>query len=193
MNKYVSISEEVEKHLKVNGFESTIIRNGIDCNRFTPKRKLNNNVKRILSLAQSDELNKMIYNVCRKLNIEFMSLNKFINPIFNVEDWINSADLVISLGRGVYESMACGRNVIILDKRPYINRPAIGDGMITNENINDFISFNCSGRYSNKVFTEIDIENEIIKYSPILGEFNREYALNNFNIKHQVDKYLNLI
>lgn len=193
MNSYVSISEEVYYHLARNGINSTIIHNGVDCNRFFPKTRINERPKKILSLAQSDELNYMLKNVCDKMNIEFIALNKFINPVFDVENIINGVDLVISLGRGVYESMACGRNVLILDKRPYINRPPIGDGLIMDSNIDLYLKNNCSGRFTNKVFTEIDVENEINKYSQVYGDFCREYAVKNFNIEKQLDKYISLI
>ena len=193
MNKYVAISEEVKNHLFSCGFNSIIIHNGVDCERFSPKKKINENVKKILSLTQSDYLNDMLKRVCTKMNIELICLNKFINPIFNVEDVINEVDLVISLGRGTFESMACGRNVIILDKRPYVDRPPIGDGIVTRENIDNYIKNNCSGRFTNKVFGEVEIEAEIQKYDYRLGEFCREYALENFNIKKQVNKYISLI
>lgn len=193
MNKYVAISEEVMNHLSSLGYDSTIIHNGVDCERFMPKNKINENVRTILSLAQSDELNRIIKKVCDKMGIKLFTLNKFINPIFNVEDHINQSDLVISLGRGAFESMACGRNVIVLDKRPYVNRPPIGDGLITKDNIDNILKNNCSGRYSNKIYTEVEIENEIKKYDYKLGDFCREYALENFNIVKQVDKYLSLL
>lgn len=188
----VSISNEVFNHLKNKGYDSTIIHNGVNCDRFKPVNKLNKSVKNILSLSQSHELNIKLKNICDTLNIGFKSLNKFKNPIFNVENEINKADLVISLGRGVYESMACGRNVLILDKRPYVIGPPLGDGLITDKNIDKFILNNCSGRYSKHIYTDDEIINEINKYDPKLGEFNREYALQNLNIKLQVDKYLNL-
>lgn len=192
MDSYVSISEEVEKHLTKLRFKSTIIHNGINCDRFKPIKPINKNIKSILSLAQSDVLNNKIRKVCNKMGIKLYCLNKFKNPIFNVENMINEVDMVISLGRGAYESMACGRNVMILDKRPYINKPPLGDGLLTEDNISDIIKNNCSGRFSNTIYDENMIEKEIMKYDSKLGDFCREYALNNLNIKHQVDKYLKL-
>jgi|AntRauMFilla1563_2_1112583.scaffolds.fasta_scaffold00355_2 glycosyltransferase involved in cell wall biosynthesis len=193
LDAYVSISQEVKNHLTKLNYNSTIIHNGIDCDRFSPINKINNEVKTILSLAQSDYLNQILTKICNRLAIKLICLNKFKNPIFNVEDVINSADMVISLGRGAYESMACGRNVLVLDKRPYINKPPLGDGLITDKNIDQIILNNCSGRYSNVVFNDKMIEEEILKYDPSNGDFSREYALSNLNIITQVDKYLNLV
>jgi len=192
LDGYVSISNEVYNHLKNKRIDSTIIHNGIDCERFKITHPINKELKSVLSLSHSDLLNNMLRSVCVKHGVKLICLNKYTNPIFNVEDAINEVDMVVTLGRGAYESMACGRNVMILDKRPYINKPPIGDGILTELNIENSLKNNCSGRFSNRVFGEKEIEEEIIKYDYTLGEFNREYALKNLNIKMQVDKYLNL-
>lgn len=192
VDKYVAISQEVHDSLKKVNIESTIINNGVDCERFKPVNPLNPEVKQILSLSQSAELNKMIENVCNKMGIKLVALNKFKNPIFDVENIINDSDLVISLGRGVYESMACGRNVLILDKRPYIPGKPIGDGMIIKDNVTEFLQNNCSGRFSRREFDEMAIIQEIKNYNPLQGEANRQYALEHLNIKTKVDDYLKL-
>ncbi len=192
MDKYVSITKEVYDHLSNKGFESTIIYNGIDCDRFKPINPLNKKLKNVLSLVQNEDLNLLLAEVCKEMGYNFNRLNKFVNPVFNVEDLINQSDLVITLGRGAYESMACGRNVFVLDKRPYINKPPLGDGIITPENINNILENNCSGRYTNTIYDKEMIKNEFIKYDHRYGEFNRDFALENLNIEKQVDKYLNI-
>ena len=40
-NRYVAISEEVQGNLKKYAYDSVIIRNGIDCERFKPVKKIN--------------------------------------------------------------------------------------------------------------------------------------------------------
>jgi glycosyltransferase involved in cell wall biosynthesis len=193
IDKYVSISKEVYDSLITHNLNSTIIYNGIDCDRFKPVKTINNKLTKVLSLSQSEEVNSLIRKACEKLGITFIAHNKFINPVFNIEDVINEVDLVVSLGRGTYEAMACGRPVLILDKRPYINKPPIGDGLITPENIDLFIQNNCSGRYSNNVYNIDDIINEFLKYEVSLGQFSRNFALKELNIQTQVQKYLSLI
>jgi glycosyltransferase involved in cell wall biosynthesis len=193
MDKYVAISEEVQKHLMNKRLPSQVIFNGVDCERFQPKTPLNSEIKKILSLSHDDGLNNILRSICAKRGIQLIALNKYRNPLFNVEDIMNGVDLVITLGRGAYEAMACGRNVLILDKRPYINKPPLGDGMIMGDNVNDFMKNNCSGRFSNKVFGVPDIETELDKYDPKWGEMNREFALSELNIIKQADKYLSLV
>jgi glycosyltransferase involved in cell wall biosynthesis len=193
IDKYVSITKEVSDSLYTHNLSSTIIYNGINCDRFKPVKPINNELTKVLSLSQSEEVNKMLKEACNRIGVEFIAHNKFINPVFNIEEVINDVDLVVSLGRGAYEAMACGRPVLVLDKRPYINKPPIGDGLITPDTINEYIKNNCSGRYSNKVYDVNSIVYELQKYDSSLGEFSREFALNELNITKQVDKYLSLL
>jgi glycosyltransferase involved in cell wall biosynthesis len=187
---WVAISEEIRDHLAEMGFESDVIRNGINCDRFKPVQKLNAKPKTVLSLSHSQELNDKLKPIFESKGIHFGALNKFKNPVWNVEDFINAADMVISLGRGAYEAMACGRPVIVLDHRPY--QEMIGDGLITEKNIYKLLYYNCSGRaYRNKDIAQI-IDFALSNYKPSLGDWCREFALENLNIKHQVSKYINL-
>jgi hypothetical protein len=192
VDAYVSISEEVQKHITNKGYRSKIIFNGVDCERFTSHRDINEKLTSVLSLSQSRELNQVLQQVFSQSGIKFNSLNKFTNPLFEVEGMINQADLVISLGRGVYESMACGRNVLILDRRPYVAGPPLGDGILTQDNFYDYMKNNCSGRYSKKAYNAQTLINEIQKYDKANGKELMAIANKELNIKTQVDKYLSI-
>lgn len=193
MHAYVSISEEVQKHLKIKGFKSILIRNGVNCNRFKPVKKINRNLKTILSLSHSEDVNRMIRTVSWKIGSKFIIHNKYNTPIWDVEKVINEADLVVTLGRGAYEAMSCGRNILIFDKRTYASNKSIGDGIVNGVNISAYMRNNCSGRYSNREFNETDLIVELSMYNRSKGKELRKFALENFNIEKQVDKYLNLI
>ena len=191
-NKHVAVSEEVQKHLKGLGFESSVIHNGVDLDRFKPVNSIGSSVKTILSLSQSGTLNQRLKKICAQLGIKLIELNKFANPVFNVEDYINQADMVVSIGRGVYESLACGRVVLCLDQRHYIGSKPVGDGIVTEANIRDLLRFNCSGRFSRTEFDDNKIIQAIQSYKKEMGDFGREFANSELNISHQVDKYLAL-
>lgn len=189
-DKYVSISKEVHDYLKERGYESYIIWNGIDCKRFSPVKTIRKKLKNILSLAQFDKANKKLAKVSRILEVNFTIRSKFNNPIWNIEDEINKADLVVSLGRGVYEAMACGRAVLIYDSRNYSKDYT--DGIITPYNVAKVMENNCSGR-SFRLSPSVDeLIDEIKKYRSEYGHNLRTFALFNLNIKHQVKKYLNI-
>jgi glycosyltransferase involved in cell wall biosynthesis len=190
-DKYISISKEVESHLKNNGHDSKIIYNGVDCDRFKPINPINDSLTTVLSLIQDPKANKIAQEACEELNINFIFFNKFSKPKFRIEEEINKADLVISLGRGAIESMACGRNVLIFDGRTYAGGNPIGDGLITSENdALQYVQNNFSGRYSKKIFNKEILKDELSKYDKNYGDMCRDIALKYFDMHNQVDKYL---
>lgn len=186
---HVAISREVAEHIANRGYKSEIILNSIDTLRFDCRRKPGNKVKKVLSLSHDTELNNTLEAMLKCTGIEFYSLNKYRNPVWTVEKHINDVDLVITLGRGAYESMACGRPVLVLDRRPYVGK-ILGDGLITPDNIDQAIRNNCSGRRYMR--TDIrEMINEALVCNPLsLGARMREIALELFDVKKNIQKYL---
>lgn len=187
-NLHVSISKEVKDHLNRLGFDSQIIWNGVNCDRFKSIRKINKKLKTVLSLAKSELSNLIIKQACQILGLDYIERRK--ERVWNIEDEINRADLVISLGRGVYESLACGRSVIIYDHRGYSDN--YSDGIITENNINLLMENNCSGRYFKKSFNLDLLINELRQYNPDISEFSRNFAVKYLNIRNQINKYLKM-
>ena len=190
-NKYVSITHEVQNHLKNEGIKSTVINNGIDCNRFNPKKSISNKLTCVLSLCQSEEANNFVLKCCQELGVKFFQVEKHIDNKWNIEDYINNADLVVGIGRSIYDSMACGRAVISFDKRIYSS--AFGDGYLNKNNIEHSLKYNCSGRGTQKTFDQEKFITELKKYNKLDGLFMRNYALTNLNICLIVNQYLTLI
>ena len=188
-NFHVSISQEVQNHLALKNYASTLILNGIDIEKFYSKSKINNVVTNVLSLCQSDEANNFIKKNCDELNINFNFINKNSNPIWDVEELINEADLVIGLGRSVYEAMACGRPVLIFDHREYSE--SFADGYVTNILASSLVN-NCSGRFFKIKLTDEMMKNEILKFDQKDGEVLRKFVVDNMNIKIIVSKYIDL-
>lgn len=188
---HVSISEEVKRHVNALGHESTIIWNGIDCDRFSPIVPIRPTLHRVLSLSQRDQANEVIDSACRLLGIEFDYLNKHKNGIWNIEERINQADVVVSLGRGAFEAMACGRSVLVYDNRVYAPG-AFGDGLITRKNLLESLKHNLSGRRFQIGFTTDSLAKELQSYDPAQGPWNRTFAFHHLNIGKAVDEYLTL-
>lgn len=187
---HVSISPEVKIHLQKRGFKSELIYNGIDCDRFEKKKAVNGNIKNVLSLCQSDSANNLIQKICERQKWSFTFLNKLKNGVWEIENFINDADIVIGLGRSAYEAMACGRPVIIFDKRPY-SLP-YGDGYMNLKRMNKSLLCNCSGRQYREIFDEDKLENEFLKYNKLDGEELSLFIKKNLNIHDVTDKYLQL-
>lgn len=187
---YVAVSEEVKEHLLSKGFQTTaVIANGIDCNRFSPKKPVSPTLQTVLSLCQSDVANDFIRRCCERRNIRFLQSNKFTDNVWSIEDMINESDLVVGLGRSAYDAMACGRAVLVYDFRQYMGE-FLGDGMLTPESIGKSMLCNCSGRASRLRYDEQAFIDEMQKYSPELAAWSREYALENLNIEVAAKKYL---
>lgn len=193
MNAYVAISEEVQNHLNNLKYKSSVILNGINVERYKSTTSLNNQLKTIVSLAHGNKANVFLQQICDELSIKLIKHNKFGNWTWDMVPIINSGDMIVSLGRGAYESMACSRNVIIYDQRTYANNDNLGDGFVTNINVNDYLKNNCSGRYSKNTYTYETLKQEILKYDPSEGKRLREFVINNMNIRQQVTKYIKLI
>ena len=188
--RHVAISKEVQNYLSYKGLNSTLIHNGIDCDLFCPNGKFSKDLNKIFSLSQSDQFNQMLTEIGNELGITVEYNNKFTSPRVDIQNVIKTADLVVSLGRGAYEGMACGKPVLIADQRPY--QPGFMDGMVTSQNIDDFLENNCSGRKTQKPVTKENLLSEIEKYDFTQGPRNRQYALENLNIQKQVQEYLKL-
>jgi glycosyltransferase involved in cell wall biosynthesis len=184
---HVSISQEVQDYLALRGYCSRIILNGINLERFKPETFLSPRLKTILSLCHSEEANKLIENICEKKGYNFLKAFKYSKPEWNIEKLINRADLVVGLGRSAYEAMACGRPVVVFDKRNYFK--SCCDGYVS-ENIGFSILYNCSGRYSKRFCDESDLQMEFSKYNVKDSEFLRTFAVSHLNIKDRVDDYI---
>ncbi len=163
-----------------------VIRNGIDCERFKPTQ-VNKELKNILYLSNTDYQGglEFIKEACRGYNLTWIEENRF-----DVENLIDKADLVISLGRGALESMACGKNVIYGDLRNNFMTEFKGGGMITPDTYEDFKT----GKWqiNREVMTVSGLRNEIKKYNPDHGDFNRQMILKDFNIIKTSQQYLDI-
>lgn len=186
----VSISQEVQYHLLRKGFKSLIIHNGVDCTRYKPIKPLRETQPKVLSLCHSEDAHKIVQQACKSLNLGFSILDKYIDKAWAVEKIINEHDIVVGLGRSAYEALACGRPVIIFDKRKYgIGQ---GDGYFL-YNILEGLKHNCSGRSLRIEFTQENLIKELIKYNPKHGQIARDYALQTFNITKTTDEYFEFL
>jgi hypothetical protein len=173
-----------------NGFKNTIIGNGIDCDRFKSTKPINKKIKNILVLSNKQGvmsvLLRFVYGICKEKNINVTVLGlQFGTSQWNVERFINMNDLVISIGRGVLEAMACERNVLVAD---YFGI----DGMISNKNFDEIKKNNFSGRRFKMTPTKESVLAELEKYDPKQGSKNRKLILENNDIKKTVENYLQL-
>ena len=143
-----------------------------------------------LSLCQGDSANNLLEKICCQQKISFVTFSKFYKSRWDIENAINEADLVVSLGRGVMGSMACGRSVLVFDHRAYSK--SFSDGVIQHSNIEAIKEYNFSGRRYKYNPTAEFLEEELQKYDRSQGEFNHDYAKANFSVEHYVKDILSI-
>lgn len=188
--KYVGISAETFQMIKAKGLDPIgIVHNGIDLDRFYDAGKFDS-VSSILSLSHSRPFNVTLQYIANRLGVKLVCRNKFANPIWEIENVIAESQLVFGLGRSAFESLAMGKSVFVGDGRNYMGGKM--DGIISEDNIESYLTCNCSGRYSNIIPTAEIIMREIDK-NLVIENNSREIAEEFFDIKKQVQKYLKFV
>lgn len=191
---YIAISEEVKISVKnqiSNSQKVYKILNPINTDYYY-KTSSNKKIKKVYSLSQNDDFNSKIKDICTFLGFTFKKNNKHTNPVFDIRENLEDADLVFSLGRGCYEAMSMGKNVIIADSRGYMS-DSLMDGLVNSKNFNSFIINNCSGRFSKLEANTTNIIKEIDKYSLDNCESNRRTIIQSLDIKKIISDFLKLI
>ncbi|MBO7428413.1 MAG: glycosyltransferase family 4 protein [Paludibacteraceae bacterium] len=188
---WVSVSDEVKTHVESLGFPTTTIWNGIDCERFRPVNALHDRLTTVLSLCQSERAHAMVKSCCERLNVEFLRADKLLDDVWEIESMMNKADLVVGIGRSLYDAMACGRAVVSFDMRDY-NGQTSGYGYLSSDNVNEAMVDNCVNRHTRTPLDAESLLREISKYKKEDGEFFRQFALRNLNVDVQLRRYIQL-
>ncbi len=168
--KYLVVSEGVREHLVKNHDIPTskieVLNNWVDTKRFRKKAEINEKPKKLLVLSNhmAKEHEKIYLEECKKRDIEMIHVGLPENPVKDVEKYINMVDVVVTVGRGAMESMACGRNVIVSD----INGI---DGMVTPDTFNELMKNNFSGHRYHREVTKKAFAQELDKYSSEYSEW----------------------
>lgn len=221
-DEYIAISEEVQEHLSKNGFESRVVRNGVDLERFVPLSYVKyeflkvkgdqviptppmctgmsmiktypKELKVVLQISNKPQTKYIVKQACDRLGLDYIMVGLPQLSVWNVERMIWAADLVVSIGRGGYEAMACGRPVILFDVHG-------GDGLVKAENVEAMRWSNCSGRWRNQPCNEHTVMNTLLEAKNHyfnegrqtdnihLDEYRR-IAKEHFDIKKAVDQLL---
>lgn len=185
---YVTVSKELQEFIKTNmGVQTELISNPVIINENV---KFPEVVKRVYSLCQNNELNSRLTSLCALNNIDFSCNNKFnSDAIMDSTEKIRESDVVISIGRGVYEAMAEGKGVVVLDSRDY--QGLLADGCLGPENFEKSYENNCTGRS----FRILPTDEQIvcwIKEAPKFSSFLYNIAKDRFDVNIVINKYLSI-
>lgn len=182
--RYLAVSEEVRDSLRrlgVPGERITIFRNCVDTRRFRSYADIRPEPKNLLVISgrMGEESQAIAAQAAEALHLEMTAIGEPGRVREDPEHLINQADIVISLGRGAVEAMACGRAALVYD---YLG----GDGMVTPENIDEIQTCNFSGRRFARQYGVQDLVREIGTYSPAMGRINRRLAEERFSVERNL-------
>lgn len=184
----VAVTEEIQRHLAARGFSATLLRNGIDLERFSPRAPLRE-VPAVLSICQGDDA--LLRAACHELGWSFKSVPKEVSSrVWHIEDLINGADIVVGIGRSLYDAMACGRACLSWDNRTL--NPGCGCGYVTEQNWYQFAVTNFTGRGFPKIDSVAQLVAELKKYNPADGAVMRRMAEKELDVRKNVQTYLRL-
>jgi len=188
---YVAVSEEVRGMLVKDhgvGLASVyVVRNGVDTGRFRPASQPGQSVRRVLVISNHFPVDKWatLRAACERVGAVCRSIGMPTNAgsVWKTEGLINEADLVVSLGRGALEAMACCRPVLVWDMHG-------GDGIIDHAKYVDSRKCNFSGRALSQEYSEEDLAEMISDCRPReLGAFGRRTVLRHHDIERHVFDY----
>jgi len=174
-DKYISVSNEVFLSNKYLGISSIVLYNSIDLDRFKSFYPVNQTFKNVLLLSNhSPGVVKIVSDACSLFGCCFSHVGS--GPYVDTPEYfINTSDLVVTLGRGAIESMACERNVFIFDY-------AGGDGFVSPKNFSKLRLKNFSGRTHKINYTASQLAAQFLKYDPSLGKKLRALIFKDHNI-----------
>lgn len=189
--RHLAISEEVASRLLQQGIPSEdvcVMRNVVCTKRFRPQAPIRLRPERILVLSYKvDEARKIVLREAAKAIGASITFVGDVRPASQDEvvTHINAADVVVSLGRGVIESMLCGRVPLVFDIHG-------GDGLVTPDNVDQLMTVNFSGRLHRREFSVSELVDELLLYQPAYGPRLREIAERQFGLSSNIDRLIEL-
>lgn len=202
-DEVVAVTEEIQEKIeKEQGIKAHLIRNGISTYVFKPNymkwrhkdfgKKPEKEICDVLYLSNhgNKRLIPMIEDAIRCTNVRLTVLEE---PCYEIQNKINDADVVITIGRGILESLACEKHVVSLDWRDWMEKPT-GAGAVSLKNFDHLKTHAFSGRNMDLKWDSNLLRRHIFaEYKPDEHAKLRKRIIEEFDIEKTVPKYLNLI
>ncbi|MDP4127674.1 MAG: glycosyltransferase [Bacillota bacterium] len=193
IEKYIAISEEIRNHLvhdcAIKTEKIEVIRNSVDTDIFSctkPIRKQPHELV-VISNHYTAAVQGVIEGASKELgiNVTHLGLPENSLPIEDMPERINRADIVVTLGRGVLEALACERNVIVFDMHG-------GDGIVDDKNFYEIRKNNFSGRRYRHIYTLDSFKKELLKYDPHVVKRLRQLVVDEHTFEMTIEKLLRI-
>lgn len=191
VSRFVAVSEDVRRHMVANDGVPVdrvdVVPNFVDTERFYPRRPIPHPPRHVLVMSNHfgrGTTRSTIEEACRLAgDLELRVIGATTRSVWNVEDYIDWADVVITLGRGALQAMAMGRAVVIYDYRG-------GDGLVTPANFEDLAATNFSGRTYAKDYTPRQLAAEILGYDRDMVDSTTQLVRERRALRHIADQLL---
>ena len=184
----VTISGELaEYHTGFGLFH--IVNPPVDVERYKPRRPISDELQTVGLFTNYGRAEPLVREACNIYGCDFRLIGGH-NETWDTVNAINACDLIVSVGRGAIEAMACGRALVIYDDRGYY--PAYSDGYFLPEIGPEVSTFNYTGRCFKTQINATELSEMFKHYIAHDGQSNREYCMMNHGVIGIVDQYLEL-
>jgi hypothetical protein len=183
VDKHVAVTDEIKDHFELEDR----IYNPVNTDVFKPTREVRV-INSVLCLSQGKNAQAEIKKFCKRNNLNLKINTKWHNPLNQTQlaYAINQADIVVSVGRGVYESIMCDRHIICYDDRGYDNQ---ANHYILNQELFKYqLYHNFTGRFNFPINATFDQYLEHFKENP-----NVCHNITGFDYLNIANKYLSYV
>lgn len=162
--RYIAISRDVKDKMtwaqQIPAAKISVVPNFVDLSRFTARRPLAEKPRRVLLLTNYFKTEGLLEEACRLAgDLELKAIGAQAESVWNVEDYIDWADVVVTSARGALQALAMGRAVVVY-------RPTGSDGLLTPANFETSLNHNFSGRAFGKLFEAPTMAEQLTAYDP---------------------------
>jgi glycosyltransferase involved in cell wall biosynthesis len=161
-----------------------VIRNPVDLARYRPMQPPRSTPRTALVLSnhKDPELEQATEEACRLAGLELRRVGGVARRWDTVSE-LNFADVVVTIGRGAIEAMACARPVVLLHLFG-------GDGPLTPENAEATMHSNYSGLVTRQIPDAATLTAWLRTATPQLGAWGREWVEAHHDVRVIVDQLI---
>jgi len=145
----------------------------------------------VLCMCKMEKARDRIHAACDQLGYGFETMQYIMDPVWDTQDRIRQADVVVGCGRTVIEALACNAEALVLDARNEA-KSVRTDGWVTKENVEDLRQCNFSTRRHGRPASTEDVKALLCEY-PGRSTWGSGWAAKNADVRLKAEDYLSLM